>query len=157
MKLLGIIIDDYINYKLPSMTLQFPYCSFKCNKDAGKLVCHNYKLAKSEIIDISNKTLIDIYMSNNLVNAVVMQGLEPLDSFDEVISFISEFRDVCNDDVVIYTGYTEKEVCKYVDKLAIFPNIIIKLGRFIPDSTSRFDAILGVKLASSNQYAIKLN
>ena len=34
-----------------------------------------------------------------------------------------------------------------------YPNIIIKYGRFIPDQKSHYDEILGVELASNNQYA----
>ena len=36
-------------------------------------------------------------------------------------------------------------------------NIIIKYGRFIPDSKSRYDNILGITLASDNQYAEEIN
>ena len=35
-------------------------------------------------------------------------------------------------------------------------NIIIKFGRFIPDQKSTFDSVLGVELASQNQYALPL-
>jgi hypothetical protein len=35
----------------------------------------------------------------------------------------------------------------------MFDNIIVKFGRFIPDDEKRFDEVLGVELASHNQYA----
>ena len=35
-------------------------------------------------------------------------------------------------------------------------SIIIKFGRFIPNKPSRFDELLGVELASDNQYAMRL-
>ena len=35
-----------------------------------------------------------------------------------------------------------------------FDNIIIKFGRFIPNTPHIFDAILGVELASNNQHAV---
>ena len=28
----GLIDEDFINYKKPSMVIEFPYCNFKCDK-----------------------------------------------------------------------------------------------------------------------------
>jgi hypothetical protein len=79
-------------------------------------------------------------------------------NFDEVYNLISYFRQKnCNDDFVIYTGYYPNEVENYVEKLKKFKNIVIKFGRFIPKSASVFDKILGVKLASKNQFAEKIS
>ena len=30
MILKGIIDEDFVNYKVPCMVLEFPYCDFKC-------------------------------------------------------------------------------------------------------------------------------
>ena len=38
-----------------------------------------------------------------------------------------------------------------------FKNIIIKFGRYIPNQQAHYDDILGVNLASNNQYAIKIS
>ena len=35
----GIIDEDFLNYKKPSMVIAFPHCSFKCEKELGKKVC----------------------------------------------------------------------------------------------------------------------
>ena len=35
-------------------------------------------------------------------------------------------------------------------------NIIIKFGRFIPNRPSRYDEVLGVELASDNQFAKRI-
>ena len=40
----GIIDEDFINYKKPSMVIEFPYCSFKCDKECGQPVCQNSSL-----------------------------------------------------------------------------------------------------------------
>ena len=69
------------------------------------------------------------------------------------ISFVSLFRGFSKDDIVIYTGYKEEELAAEISTLQQFDNIIIKFGRFIPDSPHIFDTVLGVELASNNQYA----
>ena len=61
------------------------------------------------------------------------------------------------DDFVIYTGYNLNEIKDEIDKIKKFKNIVVKLGRFIPNSKKKFDKILGVTLASENQYAILLS
>ena len=37
--------------------------------------------------------------------------------------------------------------------LTLYPNIIVKFGRFKPNEESHLDKLLGVRLASPNQYA----
>jgi hypothetical protein len=67
------------------------------------------------------------------------------------------FRCYTNDDIVIYTGYNESEVSEQIERLRYFKNIIIKFGRYIPNQQAHYDDILGVNLASNNQYAIKIS
>jgi hypothetical protein len=154
MKLIGIIWEDFVNYKKTSMTLEMPYCTFKC----GSQYCQNSSLAAAPIIDIDSQKIIEEYLHNDITNAIVLQGLEPMDSFLEVFDFIALLRHnyCCDDDVVIYTGYNKDEISIQVSELSIFENIIIKYGRYIPNSIERYDDVLGVKLASNNQYAEKL-
>jgi len=157
MKIKGIIFEDFINYKKPSMVIEFPYCNFKCDKECGQQVCQNSKLAKAPNKDVSITNLVKTYMNNNITEAIVFQGLEPFDSKDDLYQLIKVFREYTNNDIVIYTGYTETELDYEIETLKrLFKNIIIKFGRFIPDQQSRFDEILGVTLASSNQYAKKI-
>jgi len=156
MTLKGIIDTDTVNYKKISMVLEFPYCNFKCDKECGMQVCQNSSLASAPNIKIS---AIDIYLKykdNPLTQAIVCQGLEPFDSLGELYTFIKGFRLICNDDIVIYTGYTEEEIYPYLDFFKPFKNIIVKFGRFIPNDTSHYDEVLGVNLASSNQYAKRI-
>ena len=63
----------------------------------------------------------------------------------------------CIDDIVIYTGYNLNEIEDKVNILKNYKNIIIKFGRFIPNNKIHYDEILGVYLASDNQYALKIN
>lgn len=146
----GLIDEDFVNYKKPSMIIEMPYCTFKCDKECGEQVCQNSALAHAPNISVSVQSLIDRYMNNPITKAVVFQGLEPFDSFDELYDFCKTFRYYCNDDIVIYTGYTEKEIDEKVYLLSELDNIIIKFGRFRPNAPHKFDNILGVELASDN-------
>ena len=59
---------------------------------------------------------------------------------------------------VTYNGQTP--TCKPAKSLVYVKNannIIIKFGRFIPNQQSHYDAVLGIKLASSNQYAERIS
>lgn len=152
----GVRDEDFVNYKKPSMYLAFPNCTFKCEKECGKRVCQNNTLATSPAIETKIMTVINRYLSNPITKAVVCSGLDPIDSWANLKTFIAEFRRFSEDDIVIYTGYTEEEV----NKMGVLQylkrnhtNIIMKFGRFIPDSTERYDEVLGVVLASDNQYA----
>lgn len=156
MKIIDIIDEDFINYKKPCMVIMMPFCTFKCDKECGKQVCQNSDLASAQKIDIPTKKIIQRYLNNPISEAIVFQGLEPMDSFYQLLNFIKKFRDVSNDDIVIYTGYNKEEIQWYLTFLKDFDNIIIKYGRFIPNQEKHFDKELGVSLASNNQYAERL-
>ena len=153
MKIKGIIAEDFVNYKKISMTIMFPHCDFKCSAE----LCQNSPLAKSKTYNVSIDKLIKDYLGNPITEAVVMQGLEPFDSWSDLLLFIDKFRKKSEDDIVIYTGYNKSEIIKKVNILKQYNNIIIKFGRFIPEEDAHFDKVLGVKLASSNQYAEVIN
>lgn len=155
MKVKGIIDEDFCNYKKPSMYIAFPNCSFKCDKECGRAVCQNSALAKEKNIDIDINEIIIRYINNPITKSLVCGGLEPFDNFDDLIQLISNFRNFTNDDIVIYTGYNEDEIWDKVEKIIIYPNIIIKFGRFIPDDIEYFNEDLGVNLASKNQYVVR--
>ena len=155
MEIKGIIHEDFVNYKVCSMTIAMPYCTFKCDKECGSNVCQNSKLAKDPTLDIPAAKIIDQYLYNPLSHAIVFQGLEPFDSYNDLYYFIYALRFVFknNDPVVIYTGYNKDEILSKIEDLCKFSNIIIKFGRYIPDQKPHYDEILGVNLASDNQYA----
>lgn len=155
MILKGIVDEDFVNYKKPSMFIAFPKCTFKCEKDSGVRCCQNSALAKSDDIEVSIRDVVQRYQDNKITEAIVMGGLEPLDSLHELERLIQAFRDVTEDDIVIYTGYTEEEAAIPLTLIGLYRyrNIVVKYGRFVPNSKKRFDSILGVELASDNQYA----
>lgn len=153
MKIKGLISEDFVNYKKASMTIIFPYCTFKCGKD----YCQNSSLAKASIIEISIDEIVNRYINNPITEAVVMQGLEPFDSWNDLKEFVKKIREYSNDDIVIYTGYNKDEVSKYVEELSVYPNIIVKFGRYIPNQEKHYDDVLGIHLISDNQYAERIS
>lgn len=153
----GIIDCDLINYRKPSMVIEFPQCDFKCDKECGRQVCQNVGMLLEPPIPVLAKDLVKRYIEDDMSQAIVCQGLEPFDSWLDLYYMIQLFRKETNDDIVIYTGYTEEEVKDKLFLLDLFPNIIIKFGRYIPDQEPHYDEVLGVKLASDNQYAKKIS
>lgn len=160
MKIKGIIDTDFVNYKKPCMTIETPICkSFKCDKECGRPVCQNSVLVSAPTKDYEISKIVDLYQNNPLARAVCFQGLEPFDTFDELLDFIFIFREcyLIKDDIVIYTGYNKDEIKNELTQLKQFSNIIIKFGRYLPDQKPHFDNVLGVKLASENQYAERIS
>lgn len=172
-----IVDEDFVNYKKPSMFIAFPKCDWKCEKECGMRVCQNSTLATSPDIDIDVNKIVDRYLSNPLTQAIVIGGLEPFDSFFDLYDFIRCLRVKCGDEVIIYTGYTKDELknkkidvntkmnngatfnihSNFYDVIESFRNIIIKFGRYIPNQKPHYDEMLGVYLASDNQYAEKVS
>lgn len=151
--------EDFINYKKPSMLIAFPYCDLKCDRECGRAICQNSSLTNEPNIEISHKKIIERYLSNPITEAVVCAGLEPFDSISNVLYLIKILRlnYNCHDDVVIYTGYNKEEINKnIIGELKILGHVIIKYGRYIPDQKPHYDEVLGVNLASDNQYAERL-
>lgn len=135
------------------MFLIFPYCSFKCDTENGSCVCQNSSLVNRPNIDIDIDKIIDNYMSNNISKSIVCGGLEPLDSWEELETFIVNLRYRTNDPLIIYTGYNKDEIKDQIAWLRFYENIIVKFGRFIPNQKTHYDKVLGIYLASDNQYA----
>lgn len=162
MKIKGLIDEDIVNYKKCSMYIAFPNCTFKCGED----LCQNSELAKTPPIEMSFDEISTRYINNPLTSAIVLAGLEPFDSPFDLMGIVDTIRNKyeCDDDIIIYTGYTEDEFLSPIDlklgmvykNLCKYNNIIIKYGRYIPNEEPHLDEVLGVKLASDNQYAKKI-
>ena len=151
-------MEDFVNYKEPSMFLISSVCDWKCCIEANDDVCQNSELATIPIIEVDNNKIFNAFIKNDITSAVVIGGLEPMLQFEEIIDLISTFRSKnCHDMFVIYTGYYPDEIVDIVEELKKFDNIVIKFGRFIPNSPHKYDELLGVELSSNNQYAIKIS
>ena len=149
----GRLDEDFVNYKKISMTIMFPFCTFKCGTD----YCQNSLLSHEENIEIEAKEIVSKYISNPITDSIVMQGLEPFDSWNDLLEIVEQLRKECNDDIVIYTGFNKNEIQEQIKILSNYSNIIIKFGRYIPNQEKHYDEILHVYLASDNQYAEKIS
>lgn len=161
----GILFEDFVNYKKPVMYIAFPKCSFKCDKENCAQLCQNSKLARDCDIEVSNLSVIERYLSNPFTHGVVIGGLEPFDTPEQLLSFVKAFREQTSEPIVIYTGYTEYEIetgnfydNNYEENRLLWETIksygvIVKFGRFRPNQEKHYDEVLGVYLASDNQYA----
>lgn len=159
MRIKGLIDEDFVNFKLPCMYICSAECSFKCDSENGGDYCQNSILAKAEDLDINDDAIIKRYLANDITKSICISGLEPFDQFDEMLEFIKKLRNeyACDDFVVIYSGYNADEIADKVEALKGFKNIIVKFGRYIPRQRKHMDKVLGVKLASSNQYAEQIS
>jgi len=157
MILKGLNDYDICNYKEPSMFIIFPSCSFKCDKENGNKICQNSSLIKENDIEYSIESIVNRYILNPLTNALVLGGLEPFDSYEDLKELIYQFREKTNDIIIIYTGYYENEINDKINYLKKYENIIIKFGRYVPNSKHLYDELLGIELASNNQYSKKIS
>ena len=157
MKIKKIVDTVFQDYKKISMFIGTAYCDFKCDKINGCAVCQNSALVNSPTIDIPINNIVRRYLSNPVVSALVIGGLEPLDQMQELEELIKEFRKHTDDDIVIYTGYPKNNCKKQIKTLKKYKNIIVKFGYYLLNRPKRFDDILGVELASDNQYAERIS
>ena len=102
------------------------------------------------------KELLIQYKNNPITEAIVLQGLEPLDSLVDVYTVAATLKHLnITDDFIIYTGYTKEEVNQDAIQ-AIADTVpgcfIIKWGRFKPNQNPHYDPVLGIQLVSENQY-----
>lgn len=161
MRVKTIIDEDFTNYKVPAMFIGTISCGGKCCLEAGLplWVCQNDGWRSRAPVVIDDAELCRRYLSNPITSAVVFGGLEPFEQAEELCRFVRTLREEfhCDDDIVIYTGYTCGEVSKNVELLSEYKNIVIKFGRYIPNKQSHFDEVLGVTLASDNQFAERIS
>ena len=161
MRVKTIVDEDFVNYSKPSMFIGTISCGGKCCLEGGfpLSVCQNDGWRGNAPIDIRDEVIVKRYLQNQITHAIVLGGLEPMEQSDEVLALIKTLREDfdCHDDVVIYTGYYPDEVTAILDKLQVFDNIVVKFGRYVPNMKSRVDEVLGVELASNNQYAVRIS
>lgn len=161
MRVKTIIDEDFTNYKKPSMLIGTISCGGKCCIEAGipLSVCQNDGWRSCAPVFMDDHEICNRYLQNNLTQAIVFGGLEPFEQFEELLAFIHLFRFGYRhlDDIVIYTGYYPDEIKSSVEALRNYPNIIVKFGRYKPGQNPHFDDVLGINLASDNQFAERIS
>lgn len=156
-RLRGIKDECFQDYRKTSMVIITCFCDWKCWDKKGENICQNNKLIQEPIQIFDPEYIVKRYLNNPLTHALVIAGLEPLLQMDEILELVVTFRTQCNDDVVIYTGYDMCEIdSNFLQKLSEYENIYLKCGRFIPNHSPHYDEVLGINLASNNQYGVKL-
>lgn len=156
MKVKGIVPEDFTNYRLPSMFIISSMCDWKCCTEQGLdiKVCQNQQLVNTKTFEASNEALYRLFHNNDITKAVVIGGLEPFLQFNEICELIKFFRDQGEGcEFVIYSGYNSDEIEHEVSILSEYKNIVVKFGRYSPNRPSKYDEVLGITLASDNQYA----
>ena len=156
----SIVDETFQDYKKTSMFISFPKCDFKCFRDLGlpPSGCQNFNIINMKNIELKISSIFQRYIKNQITESIVLGGLEPFLSFNEVYNLVSYFRsNGCDDDFVIYSGYYPDEIEDEINDLKKFKNIIVKFGRYIPNANSKYDEILGVTLVSDNQFSIKIS
>ena len=156
-----IVHEDFVNYKKPSMFIGTVSCNGKCCIEQGLpiSVCQNDGWRSGAIHVLSDDEIIQKYLSNPITSAITIGGLEPMEQYLEVLRFICTLRLKynCMDDVVIYTGYNKNEITDEINALQKLPNVVVKFGRYVPNQEKHYDEVLGVELASDNQYAERIS
>lgn len=171
MRIKAIKADDYTNYRDPegwsSLFVGMGTCDWKCCIAAGIPIetCQNSELARAPIVELDATSLLKRYALES--GSVVVGGLEPFNDMGSLKELATAYRDFVNylslggetklDKFVVYTGYNPDEV---IDRVEEIYNIvkerltfIVKFGRFVPGQKPHTDKVLGVDLASDNQYA----
>ena len=156
----GVIMEDFVNYAKPSIFLITCQCDWKCCHEANIpiSICQNEPIIRQPTKEFLISSVYKAYIENEITKAIVVGGLEPFMQFNEILSLLKYFRENnCWDDFVIYTGYYKEEIVDKILLLSKYKNIIIKYGRYIPCQEKHYDKILGVSLASENQYAERIS
>ena len=123
------VVEVFQDYKKSALLLCCVSCDWKCCREAG----------------ISN------------TDAIIFGGLEPLLQIEEVCGLIEYLREHnVKKDILIYTGYYLEEIDKSIIERLKKHHVILKCGRYIPNRPQKFDKILGITLASDNQYGVQL-
>lgn len=155
------------DYKEVAMLISARFCDWKCCRDAGYEICQNSEVARRKDIDIPNEVICERYLKNKVSRAIIFGGLEPMFQILDILDILELLRKKyhCNDTVIVYTGYEKEEILPQITALSDYKNVIVKYGRYVPENVPEnvpgnvphYDPILGVVLASSNQWAEKIS
>lgn len=152
------VVEVFQDYKKSALLLCCVSCDWKCCREAGisNEVCQNHRIASQREVTIPFDSVLN-KVSRSFTDAIIFGGLEPLLQIEEVCGLIEYLREHnVKKDILIYTGYYLEEIDKSVIERLKKHHVIFKCGRYIPNRPQKFDKILGITLASDNQYGVQL-
>lgn len=146
------IRETFNDYKKSTLYLCGSICTLNCPD------CFHSHLKKEHPTTLSKEQLLEKYIIPTSAEAILFSGLNWFEQSEELYSLIKFIRDNhIQKDIVIYTGFEKSVITQEIEKLKQFPNIIIKYGRYNENLPKRYDEVLGITLASSNQNAEKIS
>lgn len=151
-------VEVFQDYKKSAILFSTCYCNWKCCHEAGipESVCQNQKVAQQREVYLPFESVLK-KVNQSFTDAVIFGGLEPMLQADEVVQCIQYLRQHgVKKDIVVYTGYYVEEIDEETLAYLAMNDVILKCGRYIPDRKPKFDAVLGITLASDNQYGVYL-
>lgn len=151
-------VEVFQDYKKSALLFSTCYCDWKCctelNIDIS--VCQNSKISMQREVNLPFHRILDM-VRNSITDAVIFGGLEPFLQADELVQCIQYLRNNgVKKDIVIYTGYYIEEISTETLLFLSLNQVILKCGRYIPNRSSKYDEVLGITLASDNQYGVYL-
>lgn len=152
------IVEVFQDYKKSALLLCCISCDWKCCIEAGidVSVCQNHNIIKQREVYLPFDVILN-KVNLSITDSIIFGGLEPLLQSDEVCGLIEYLREQgVKKDILVYTGYYIEEIDKEVIKRLKNCHVILKCGRYIPNKPKKFDKILGITLASDNQYSVQL-
>lgn len=151
-------VEVFQDYKKSALLFSTCYCDWKCCHEAGVDIdiCQNQKVSQQREVTLPFESILK-KVNQSFTDAVIFGGLEPILQADEVVQCIEYLRKHgVKKDIVVYTGYYLEEIDPETLAYLALNDCILKCGRFIPDRKPKFDAVLGITLASDNQYGVYL-
>lgn len=152
------VVEVFQDYKKSALLLCCISCDWKCCIEAGisNDVCQNHNIAKQGEARLPFDVILN-RVNSSLTDAIIFGGLEPLLQTKEVCGLIEYLRECgVKKDILVYTGYYLEEIDSGVLERLKKCHVILKCGRYIPNKPKKFDKILGITLASDNQYGVQL-
>ena len=152
------VVEVFQDYKKSALLFSCCFCDWKCCKEAGIpiSVCQNQSICSQRTITLSFESVLRM-VNNSITDAIIFGGLEPFEQIDEVVRCIEYLRfNFVSKPVIIYTGFYPEEINENtLDRLSL-SHVILKCGRYIPNLPPVYDEVLGITLASNNQYGVQL-
>lgn len=120
-------------------------CELNCKS------CFNQHIKNMDTFEIEPIEIVNMIKSNPFEKGIILGGLEWSNQPQELIELVNLAKQNSLE-VMVYTGLTEDEFYKAVDKSKLPNDVYIKFGRYVESDKQVINIQYGIKLASENQY-----